>query len=348
VENNPGPIALLGSGETSLVGGRIFEDIAQGYPQPLRIAILETPAGFELNSARVAGRVGEFMGNRLRNYKPQIDVIPARRLDGLNSTNNPSILTPLYRADLIFMGPGSPTYAVRHLKDSLAWDLVRLRNRRGAALVFASAAAIAAGAYVLPVYEIFKVGQDVGLVPGLDLFADFNLPLSIIPHWNNSDGGDEVDTSRSFVGLERFSKWRELLPSGHITIGLDEHTGMIIDFYSRNCSVSGIGSVTRSQTSETVIYPAGAIFPIAELGDICVPRDISAGISAQAWKNVESTEKSISPQDIPEDVAQLVEKRRQARLDKAWSDADALRRQIAAMGWIVQDTPEGQVVIRQP
>ena len=54
--NNYGPIALLGSGETSLAGGRVFEMIAQGLPQPLRVAILETPAGFELNSPRVAGR----------------------------------------------------------------------------------------------------------------------------------------------------------------------------------------------------------------------------------------------------------------------------------------------------
>jgi hypothetical protein len=56
-----GPIALLGSGETSPAGGRVFETIAQRFPQPLRIAILETPAGFELNSEKVAGRVGDFM-----------------------------------------------------------------------------------------------------------------------------------------------------------------------------------------------------------------------------------------------------------------------------------------------
>ncbi|MDO9349282.1 MAG: hypothetical protein Q7T47_08340 [Anaerolineales bacterium] len=54
-----GPIALLGSGETSLSGGRIFESLAQNLPSPLRIVILETPAGFELNSSQVAGRVAE-------------------------------------------------------------------------------------------------------------------------------------------------------------------------------------------------------------------------------------------------------------------------------------------------
>jgi len=46
-----GQIAFLGSGETSLAGGRIFESLAKNISDPLRIALLETPAGFELNSA---------------------------------------------------------------------------------------------------------------------------------------------------------------------------------------------------------------------------------------------------------------------------------------------------------
>ena len=46
-----GQIAFLGSGETSLAGGRIFETLARSLPEGLKIALLETPAGFELNSA---------------------------------------------------------------------------------------------------------------------------------------------------------------------------------------------------------------------------------------------------------------------------------------------------------
>ena len=55
-----GNIAFLGSGETSLAGGRIFEQLAREIPAPLRVSILETPAGFELNSGQVAGKVGDF------------------------------------------------------------------------------------------------------------------------------------------------------------------------------------------------------------------------------------------------------------------------------------------------
>ena len=71
-----GKIAFLGSGETSLAGGRIFESLVRDLQGPLRIALMETPAGFELNSTQVVGRVGEFMAARLQNYKPQIDIVP--------------------------------------------------------------------------------------------------------------------------------------------------------------------------------------------------------------------------------------------------------------------------------
>ena len=281
-----GPIALLGSGETSLAGGRVLETIARRFTQPLRIAILETPAGFELNSARVAGHVADFIQERLQNFNPHIDIVPARKRDTSFSPDNPQILQPLLRANIVFMGPGSPTYAVHQLKGSLAWDLVRARHRLGAALVFASAAVIAVGACSLPVYEIYKVGEDVSLVLGLDLFADVNLLLSIIPHWNNTDGGDEVDTSRCFIGLERFNQWCKLLPSGHTTIGLDEHTGIILDFDTGKCTVSGVSSVTLLRSNNSDIFPAGAEFPISELGDYTMRENLKTGISDRALEMV--------------------------------------------------------------
>ena len=141
----PGRIALLGSGETSLAGGRVFESLVRAHnvPTPLRVAVLETPAGFELNSDRVAGRVADFLAVRLQNYRPEITVLPARKRGTPYSPEDPEIAAPLLRADLIFMGPGSPTYAVRQLADSLAWHRLIARHRVGATLALASAAVIA-------------------------------------------------------------------------------------------------------------------------------------------------------------------------------------------------------------
>lgn len=342
--NQPGPIALLGSGETSLAGGRIFESIAQQLPRPLRIAILETPAGFELNSPQVARRVGEFMKTRLQNYNPQIDIIPARRRGTTFGTDEPEILAPLAQADLICMGPGSPTYAVRNLVGSLAWDLVRARHRRGAALVFASAATISVGAWALPVYEIYKVGEDVHALPGLDLFADFGLPISCIPHWNNTDGGEDVDTSRCFVGRERFTQWCNDLPAGNTTVGLDEHTGLIIDFATGICTVSGVSSVTLLRECNPRIFPSGAGFPLAELGQLQVSDE--SRIRSEAWEMLANAAQVPGPEVAPEEVLFLAGKRQVARGKKEWARADEIRQEIAALGWTVQDTPEGQKLVR--
>ncbi len=343
-----GPIALLGSGETSLSGGRIFESLAQSLPPPLRIIILETPAGFELNSLQVAARVADFLETRLQNYDPVVTVLPARKRGTPFSPDNAELLVPLLSANMIFMGPGSPTYAVRQLRGSLAWDILRARQRMGAALVFASAATIAVGARALPVYEIYKVGEEVSAPPGLDLFADFGLPLSFIPHWNNAEGGADVDTSRCFIGMERFDEWCALLPPGHTTVGLDEHTGLVFDFSLGQCRVSGVSSVTLLRECNPKIYPAGATFSFAELGEPRLPALPEEGIPASTWKMVMAAAASAQAiGEIPAEVQRLADVRQQARTRKDWATADDLRAQLEALGWRVEDTPAGPKLDRK-
>ncbi len=57
----PGPVVLAGSGETSASGQKVFDRLLRGLRSPVRAAIVEAPAGFELNSGQVAGRIGEFL-----------------------------------------------------------------------------------------------------------------------------------------------------------------------------------------------------------------------------------------------------------------------------------------------
>ena len=338
-----GPIAMLGSGETSLAGGRIFEAIAKKLEQPIKAALLETPAGFELNASQVTGKVAEFLDKRLQNYGIQTDSVPARKRGTPFSPDREESLHALLHANLIYMGAGSPTYAVRQLKGSLAWDIIRARHRQGAALVFASAAMIAVGRFALPVYEIFKVGEDVHTVPGLDLFDDFSLNLSFIPHWNNSDGGEDVDTSRCFIGRDRFNQWCDELPRDHTTLGLDEHTGMIIDFNEGLCTVSGVSSATLLRECDPRIYPSRTEFLLAELGDLAVKGDEI--IRQDAWDLVNKNPEGDLTQPTPsKEVIELLELRKLARIRHDWDQSDNYRDQIALLGWTVMDTPEGQVV----
>jgi len=46
-------------------------------------------------------------------------------------------------------------------------------------------------------------------------------------------------------------------------------------------------------------------------------------------------------EETPAEILALVEQRQQARAEKRWKDADALRNQITAAGWELMDTPEG-------
>lgn len=346
----PGPIILFGSGETSPSGQKIFNTIfsrlASGLPPntPFQVAILETPAGFELNSAQVAGKVGDFIAHRLQNYDPQVSLVPARRRGTQLSPDNPEILTPLLDADLIFLGPGSPSYAVRQLQDSLAWQYLVARHRLGAGLALASAATIAIGACALPVYEIYKVGEDVHWKDGLDLLGAFGLHLVFVPHWDNTDGGDELDTSRCFMGRERFELLVNMLPRGQTVVGIDEKTGLSIDFGAQRCAVIGRGSVTLIRDGQEQRYTHGKVFDLQALGYYQSP-DPGTGLPSDVWHSIlrhaNQLEKSSSPSL---QVIGLVRERENARNRRDWKDADELRRKILNLGWQVRDTPEGPVL----
>lgn len=340
-----GQIAFLGSGETSLAGGRIFESLARKIDEPVRIALIETPAGFELNSAQVVGRVGDFMQSRLQNYKPTVNVIPARKKNSAFSPDDPEIIKPLLYANMIFMGPGSPTYAIRQLKDTLTWDVIRARHRLGATLVFASAATISIGAHALPVYEIYKVGQDVHVVDGLNLFSDFGLHISFIPHWNNTDGGADLDTSRCFIGMDRFAEWCNLLPAENETVGLDEHTGIILDFETALCEVSGVSSVSLVRDCDHEMYASGAKFPLTELGEFRIPDPLETDIPSDVWEMVLNAP-AFEDDKPSHEVIALAEERVLARSNRNWAESDKLREEITALGWTIQDSKDGYKLVK--
>ncbi len=57
------------------------------------------------------------------------------------------------------------------------------------------------------------------------------------------------------------------------------------------------------------------------------------GLKLAEWKPVETV--------VPEAILALVEQRQQARKEKRWKDADALRGQVHAAGYEIEDTPQG-------
>lgn len=340
-----GLVVLFGSGETSASGRKIYDWLLSRLTPPVHISVLETPAGFELNSAQVAGQVADFIYQHLQNYNPQITVIPARKRGTPFSPNNPDIIAPLLQANMIFLGPGSPTYAVRQLRDSLAWHTLVGRHRLGAAIVLASAAALAASMLTLPVYEIYKVGEEPHWQPGLDFLGAYGLSLVFIPHWNNTDGGASLDTSRCYMGQSRFEQLLALLPPGGKVVGLDEHTALVLDLDGGIGQVMGRGSVTLLQEGSEQRLTSGQTFPLSELGPLRLPPP-EAGLPAHIWQAVQTThfQTSLPPADPSgpsEEVLALLAERQAARVQREWASADALRELIAELGWQVLDTPDG-------
>jgi hypothetical protein len=339
----PGFIVLLGSGESSASGQKVFDWLFRRLPTPVRVAILETPAGFELNSAQVAGRIGEFLEHRLQNYHPQVTIVPARKRGTALSPDEPEIAAQIPGADAVFMGPGSPTYAVRQLRDSLAWQTMVACHRLGVALVLSSAASVAAGTLALPVYEIYKVGEDLHWHQGLDFFAPYGLSLVFVPHWNNNDGGTELDTSRCYMGQVRFDPLQDMLPPEVTIVGIDEHTALVLDLVAATGRVLGKDGVTVLRGGQKRRFAQGQDFPLVELGPFRQPAP-QVDLPKDLWAEVQAAH-ARAQQRVPTqpslEVLTLTEKREAARARRDWATADALRARIGELGWQVLDTCEG-------
>lgn len=258
----PGIVALFGSGETSTLGRKVHHHLLAQFRPPVYTAVLETPAGFEVNSYEVADTLKRFLQDHLPDHRPHVAVVRARNR---RQAKDPSIVHWLLPADYIFAGPGSPTYMVRHLRDTLAWQYMVRRHQEGATLALASAAAIAIGSYVLPVYEIYKAGHDLHWLPGLDLLGPYGLNLAVVTHWDNRNGGEKIDTTRCFMGRQRFQRLERKLPPETIVLAIDEHTACILDFQEQQCTVMGRGAVTVRHAGRERRWSDGQRFPMREL-----------------------------------------------------------------------------------
>ena len=220
-----------------------------------------------------------------------------------------------------------------------------------------------------------KIVKDTFGEKGLDFFGLYGLPLVFIPHWNNNDGGEELDTSRCYMGRERFAALMSLLPPDLSVLGIDERTALIMDVQAGTCRVMGQGGVTiihtghshpASQTGldETDLeavarirrahvhqFKHGETFDLNVISKISIPtdgEDLPPGIweqavQAQVQLDVQRQAEPHKP-DVPEEIIRLVQARQTARDQQDWAAADALRAQIAALGWQVNDTPDGPVV----
>lgn len=353
----PGLVALLGSGETAAAGRRVLERVLAALPEPRTVAVLDTPAGFQPNHRRVAEKVAEFIAEKLADRHPHPSVVETRPSDA-GGSGEESALRAISSARCIFAGPGSPTYMIRELRGSPYIDALQRAHAAGAALCIASAAALAIGAYTIPVYEIFKVGEPVAWREGLDLLSPYGLRLALVPHWNNSEGGAEVDTRFCYLGERRFDALLAQLPPEAVVLGIDEHTGCILDFAADEAAVIGTGGVHIVRDGGVRSLASGQSFPLALLRP-AAPPDLATSTPWRALRDPASPQDApVPPDDSGEDsdddsgehgpsavpptlIEALLTLRADLRAAKQWPLADRVREALAASGITIEDTPDG-------
>ena len=276
----PRILAIMGSGETAPTMTSVHADLLSrlGAP-PARAVLLDTPYGFQENAADISARAQQYFRDNVRH---PIEVATFRNAGNATALERETMLARLRQADYVFAGPGSPSYAMRQWQDSEVPAVLREKLGSGGCVVFSSAAACTLGRRALPVYEIYKVGEDVHWLPGLDLIAAAGLDAVVVPHFNNAEGGTH-DTRYCYMGERRLRLLEELLDAGTMVLGVDEHTALVLDLDAGTATVRGNGVATVRRGDRRRAFPAGTCVAISDLRceDDGAPA-ASAGVAASA------------------------------------------------------------------
>lgn len=342
-----GKIILFGSGETSDSGKVIFRKVISTFAQKQNVTILETPAGFQPNSHLVASEIAEIFRQSLGEFVNSVEIIPAKKKGADLSPENPALLDPLVQSDFILMGPGSPTYAVRQLADSLLWKTIIKQWQKGITLCFSSAGALACSKFTLPVYEIYKVGEELHWIDGLNIFGETGLSLTIITHWNNSEGGKDLDTRFCYMGMDRFNKLLKILPSKESIIGIDENTALVIDFVNSYFYLEGKGNATLIKNGKKLDFRTHKYYSLESIitNKLIVLKN--PPLSADKISKPNSDLKTpIRVTKLPNELINLLKDRLKFKLEKNFSKADEIRKYFKSKGYEIRDNEKGQKVYR--
>ena len=261
-----GIIALMGSGELTATMVEVHKELLTGLAGPPRAVFLDTPAGFQLNVDQLSERAVEYFSKHVQ--RP-MSLASYKSKEAGTALEAEQTFHALREANFILVGPGSPTYAVRQWQQTPIPEVLIQQIEGGACLVAASAAALTVGRFTLPVYEIYKVGEELHWVEGINILENFGFNLVVIPHWNNAEGGTH-DTRFCFMGESRFSKLVDLLPEDVAIFGLDEHTACLIDLEKEEAVIKGLGGVTLRRHGAEFVFNKGDRFSLDVLrgGDL--------------------------------------------------------------------------------
>lgn len=261
----PRILTIMGSGETAPTMVTTHRTLTAQLPSPVQAVVLDTPYGFQENAPELAQRAVDY-------FKTSINIdIAIAGLVRMHDTHLPADpvaiergLRTITNADYLFAGPGSPTYALRQWSNTPVARIIIDKLTNGGVVTFASAAALTLGRATVPVYEVYKVGLDVVRLDGLDILSAIGINAAVIPHYDNAEGGNH-DTRFCYLGETRLYLFESMLDDDTYVLGIDEHTGLVIDLDAQTAKVVGNGTVTIRLRGSSFIYPVGEEISMALL-----------------------------------------------------------------------------------
>jgi hypothetical protein len=372
-----GRITLVGAGELMSAMSSLHRAAFQRLNTPPRPVFLDTTAGFETNVDAIVEKAVEYYAHHLQT---ELRVARYRHRDRATPEELAAAVATIRESNLIFAGPGSPTYAIRQWRDSPVWDAVMQRFQAGADIFFASAASICLGRHALPVYEVYKAGEDPYWADGLNLLGELGLDLAVVPHYDDSSGGENYDSRFCYMGARRFDILQSCLPGDVSILGIDAYTAICFDPDTREASVSGQGGVTMIGEGGSRRFESGSRAPFdafkSSSRDVVQTFDPGSQISGYAFADTESesddplsgltsaitnntsmtgNEKvdllaklqslgdlSSGPSETEDHLVELVlELRKGLREAKRFDLADRARDTLVGEGFEIQDHPDG-------
>jgi hypothetical protein len=273
----------MGSGETAPTMVKVHREIFAACP-PGPAVMLDTPFAFQMNRDELVTRTLGYFAQSVGR-----DVEVAAWAGDESPAQQEKSLALLDRASWAFAGPGSPTFALRQWRGTAVPSALAGVVRRGGTLVLGSAAALTLGTHAVPVYEIYKVGEEPRWVEGLDLLGELTgVAAAVVPHYDNKEGATH-DTRFCYLGEQRLSRLEATLPAHVGVLGVDEHTAAVVHVDRRVVQVLGNGVLTVRRRGTTVTFPAGETVPLDDLsallrGELATadPAPVTAGVAGDA------------------------------------------------------------------
>ncbi|MGA3058100.1 MAG: hypothetical protein ABSE70_08740 [Candidatus Limnocylindrales bacterium] len=325
----PRILTIMGSGETTPTMARVHRAVLERLGEkPVPAVVLDTPYGFQENADDITERALDYF--RVSVGAP-FSVASFRSADA-DALTRETALVRIRDARLVFTGPGSPSYALRQWAGSEIPRLLADKLARGGAVTMASAAALTLGRFTIPVYEIYKVGEAPRWLLGLDLLTPMGLPVAVVPHYDNAEGGNH-DTRFCYLGERRLRVLEAELPEEIFILGVDGHTALVLDLDAGTASVLGLGTVTVRKDGRSTVFPAGSEILITDLVAAALPGSTPATAVVSSASSAVAAVDVSSPRPLREEVAEL-ERVFNASLDEC--DAQAAVRAILALDETIQ------------